>query len=443
VAFGILPKPGSFTDPVVARYQANYLAARGYLTSTSITVPVFGLYSGSNNIIGLFFLFADGSQAEAEVPVNTASYTDPCRPLNAPLLQQHRQAGSDLNFSYFLLKDYCSPNSPAIFDTDGNPRWVATAKVASEPAAVYNNGIYTSNGRTGVNRIELYGAVTRIGDYAAKYGVTSTHSHNFDVGRDGIVLDVDTNKEIEAVSLEIDGTTGKVLNQWDLGQIISAAMVAGGDKPDQFVLSFPADWFHMNATTYNPADNTLIVSSRENFVIAVDYDTPPDGVKKIHWILGDVTKNWNKFSSLKRFALQLAPGTLPPIGQHSVSIDDKGNLLLFDDGLGSLLQSPAGTTRQYSAVRSYQIDTGAMTAKAAFTYTPRPDIYSRICGSVYESAPGNYLVDFATAKDGRTLEIQGLGNLNQVVFDLQFSQLNRCGAGWNALPILSQPIDFR
>lgn len=294
-----------------------------------------------------------------------------------------------------------------------------------------------------MNRIELYGGVTKIGDYAAGYGVTSTNSHNFDLGRDGIVLDVNTNKEIKAFSLEIDGATGKVLSQWDPGRIISAAMAAGGDKPSQFVLPFPADWFHMNSTAYNPADNTLIVSSRENFVVAVDYDTPPDGMKKIHWILGDMTKSWYSFSSLKRFAVQLAPGTLPPIGQHALSIDGKGDLLLFDDGLGSLLQSPAGTTRQYSAVRSYQINTTAMTATAAFTYRPRPDIYSRICGSVYEAPPGNYLVDFATAKNGRTLELQGLGDLNKVVFDLQFSQSNRCGSGWNVLPLSSQPFDFR
>lgn len=128
VAFAIQPKPGSLTDPVVARYQAAYLVAHGYLTSTSVTIPVFGLYPGSNNTIGLFFLFTDGTQAEAEVSVNTASYIDPCGQLNAPLLQQNRQSNSDLSFSYFLLKDYCSPNSPAIFDTDGNLRWLPLQK---------------------------------------------------------------------------------------------------------------------------------------------------------------------------------------------------------------------------------------------------------------------------------------------------------------------------
>ena len=51
-------------------------------------------------------------------------------------------------------------------------------------------------------------------------------------------------------------------------------MLAGGDDPSGFVYPVGTDWFHNNATTYNKADNTLIVSSRENFVIAVDYDTP-------------------------------------------------------------------------------------------------------------------------------------------------------------------------
>lgn len=219
-----------------------------------------------------------------------------------------------------------------------------------------------------------------------------------------------------------------------MGQIISNAMKAGGDDPTQFVQPAPIDWFHNNATTYNPADNTLIVSSRENFVIAVDYDTPADGIKKIHWILGDTTKHWYQFPSLQKFALTLAPGTNPPVGQHAISIDHNGNLLLFDDGQGSSFQQPPGITRTYSAGRAYTINTSAMTATEVFTYAPQ-DKKSAYCGSIYEGGPGNYLVDYALANNDQTTELQGLGSSENVVFDIQYPTAQFCGAGWNAIPI--------
>ena len=46
----------------------------------------------------------------------------------------------------------------------------------------------------------------------------------------------------------------------------------------------------------------------------------------------------------------LAPGSLPPIGQHALSITYDQNLLLFDNGLNSLfpLNQPKGELRTFS-----------------------------------------------------------------------------------------------
>ena len=134
--------------------------------------------------------------------------------------------------------------------------------------------------------------------------------------------------------MEVD-VSGTVLKRWDMGEIISAAMRAGGDDPSHFVYPPPTDWFHINGSTYNRADDSLIVSSRENFLICLDYET-----NAIKWILGDTTKKWYQFPSLRRFAFTLAPGSLPPIGQHSPSITYDQNLLVFDNGAKSVFQNP-------------------------------------------------------------------------------------------------------
>ena len=72
------------------------------------------------------------------------------------------------------------------------------------------------------------------------------------------------------------------------------------------------DWFHNNSAIYDPSDDSIIVSSRENFVIKLDHKTG-----QIIWIFGDPTKYWYTFPSLRAKALTLAPGGLYPIGQHA------------------------------------------------------------------------------------------------------------------------------
>ncbi len=130
------------------------------------------------------------------------------------------------------------------------------------------------------------------------------------------------------------------MKTWNLADIISAAMTAGGDDPSEFVVPLapdPTDWFHNNGIAYNRADDSLVVSSRENFLICLDYET-----LAIKWILGDPTKKWYQFPSLAQFALTSPPGSLPPIGQHAPSITFDQDLLVFDNGFGSL---SSATTR--------------------------------------------------------------------------------------------------
>ena len=248
------------------------------MSGGNYVVPVFGLYAGFANTVAVTFNFTDGTQVSGTVSVTTPTYSDPCGILGQAKFTQYRTSTADLRFDYFLLKNYCSPDTPVVVDTDGNVRWSSTANAATQASTFYKGVVYQSDNITGLDRVDLDGTVTKIGDYATSWNVTGFH-HNIDKGRDGLIVDVNTNTETESVNLEVNPSTGAVLTEFDLGRIISAAMVAGGDNPSQFVEPVGTDWFHNNSVAYNPADNTLIVSSRENFVIAVDYDVPASGVR--------------------------------------------------------------------------------------------------------------------------------------------------------------------
>ena len=311
IQFTVIPKPGSVTRPLSGTYANSYLIDRGFENphTGEVVLPVYGLYDGYNNTVKLTYRFMDGSSKQANTTITTATFNDPCGYKNPTILQ--RRTSPDLSYDYILIKGGCSDLSPAIIDTDAALRWVGTTGFGSTPAAFFDNAAYLPHGPR-LYRIDLDGTVTQVGDYSG-IGVTFFH-HNIDRGKVGIILDANTTSFYESVNIEVDAS-GRVLKQWNLANIISAAMWAEGDDPSRFVYPTPNDWFHNNSVAYNRADDSLIVSSRENFLICIDYATG-----RIKWILGDPTKKWHQFPSLRRYALTLAPGSLPPIGQHAISV---------------------------------------------------------------------------------------------------------------------------
>ena len=340
--------------------------------------------------LDLTYRFLDGSSKRANITIRTATFNDPCG-YDHPTYLQHRNRAA-LSYDYILVKGRCSNFPPAIIDTDGALRWVGTAghlKLCYRRSLIMlsillrGTKLYRNRSRWRCHRRCDYSSI----------GVTFFH-HNIDRGKFGIILDADTTTHLESLNIEVDAS-GRVLKQWNMADIISAAMIAGGDDPSQFVFPTPTDWFHNNGVAYNRADDSLIVSSRENFLICLDYNTGA-----IKWILGDPTKKWYRFPSLRRFALTLAPGSLPPIGQHSPSITYDQGILVFDNGQNSVSQNPPGAQRYYASPRKYTVDLAAKVATEVWNFPMNQTIHCPFCSSVYEDAPFNYLIDYAFVNGG-------------------------------------------
>jgi len=336
-----------------------------------------------------------------------------------------------LSYDFIFVASNCSTNSPTVIDTDGAIRWVGTAGVRHYVATFHDNAFYLAN--LGLLRIELDGTVTRVSDLQNLDAIGLHHS--IDPGKYGMMLDVDTQSWVESVNVEIDAK-GNVLKRWVLGDIIRQAMIAGGDDPTPFVrianggYDFNAyeDWFHNNSTTYRRSDDSLIISSRENFVICLDYET-----SAIKWILGDPTKQWYQYPSLRKFALQVAPETHAPIGQHSVSITKDNHLLLFDNGQRSQHHVPPGASRGYSAPRKYALDLQSKTATEVWNYPNNQSVFAPFRSSVYEDAALNYLVHYDVGQQ----RILGISASGEKVFDYRFP-----GAGFRSLPVHWENLTF-
>jgi arylsulfate sulfotransferase len=436
IQFAIDPKPGSVTRPLSGTYSNDYLVGRGFEHPPEIILPVYGLYAGYANIVRLTYRFLDGSSKQTVTSITTATFDDPCGYDN-PTILQRRTNNTDLSYDYIMAKGSCSSFEPAIIDTDGALRWVGTAGIAFGSFIFFDNAAYLGHGRL-LTRIDLDGTVTLLADYS-DLGIINFH-HNIDRGKVGIILDADTTTYYNSVNIEVDAS-GRVLKTWNLANIISAAMRAGGDDPSQFVYPTPTDWFHNNGVTYNRADDSLIISSRENFLICLDYET-----SAIKWILGDPMKKWYQFPSLRKFALTLAPGSLPPIGQHSPSITFDQNLLVLDNGARSNFQRPIGDQRDYASPRKYSLDLVNKVATEVWNYPRNESIHCPFCASVYEDAPYNYLINYSIVNGGLPgipvfAQLLGLNAASETIFFYRYPATN-CGKIYRALPIHLENTKF-
>ena len=441
IQFAIDPKPGSVTRPLSGTYANFYLVGRGFEHPPEIILPVYGLYAGYTNIIRLTYRFLDGSSKQAVTSITTTTFNDQGCGYNAPFKLQPRTNSTHLSYDYIFDTSACGDFSPVILDSDGALRWVSplpTQSALRASSTFFDNAVYLTQGSQ-LLRVELHGDVSLLADYG-DIGVVNLH-HNIDTGKVGLLIDPDTTSYFESIILEVDSRDGHVLKTFNMAAIISAAMIAGGDDPSQFVFPTPTDWFHLNGAAYNRADDSLIVSSRENFLICLDYKT-----SAIKWILGDSTKKWHQFPSLRQFALAVAPGSEPPVGQHSPSITFDQGVMVFDNGQMSQFQNPAGDQRNYASPRKYSLDLAGKVATEVWNFPMNFSIRSPFCGSCHEDAPYNYLIDYAfvngTLPGVPTFaQLLGLDAGGETIFYYQYPTVG-CNTAYNSIPVHLESTKF-
>lgn len=434
VNYVVAPRPGTASRPVSVTYTMAALRRRGRVAANSVvTLPVIGLYAGYTNTAEIRFTFDDGSSQQLSVPITTpAAVAD--QVLERPHVLTARQRNASLGFDFLLAK----PGRVApvtIVDSDGYVRW-SSQNPGSASVLFRDQGIDVGAEDAPIlRREELDGATSEVRlDDAA---VVRFH-HNLEQGPRGLLAELDVVNRQEDVLAEIapDGTR---LKTWDMVAIISSYMVSKGDEYRQFTRPGP-DWFHMNSAIYDPSDRSVIVSSRENFVIKLDYDSG-----EIRWILGDPAKHWYGYPSLRAKALTLPSDALAPIGQHSLSLVRDGELMMFNNGYESMNQpagTPAGSSRGYSAVTAFRIDAAAMTARPSLTFDDGRSVYSSICSSAYLTGDGSMLLTYSHVGSGDVIRVVGLNPQRQTVFDLSYPTGFGCTTMWNSTVVSLEELRF-
>ncbi|GAB3378766.1 aryl-sulfate sulfotransferase [Massilia agri] len=422
VAYTVVPRPGTASGALAVSFERSWLDRRRAWDPNGrrLELPVFGLYAAHTNLVDLTARFRDGSKHAWRVEVPTGAYRGPADIYAQPDINVARSATRVPGFDFILVKN--GRTAPVVLDTDGNMRWTGAVLADSFSSMFGPDAFYVGSLNTPtLYRMDVGGAYSGVQLGPSPGGSTLTNfHHDLTPGKVGMLAELDALQNgvsiLESVLAEID-TEGKVLREWDLGRIFRDHMRAKGDDPSNFVRD-GQDWFHMNSAIYNAADNSLLLSSRENFVVKIDYDTGA-----IRWLFGDTSKHWYKnYPSLRALALRLVEGKAP-IGQHTLSITPNGELLLFNNGLGSLNHPPGtspGATRTFSTPSRYAIDEKAGTAREVWTYEGERKLLSDICSSVYEGSPGNYLVAYSVLNARTKARLLGLDSQGKVAFDFAY-----------------------
>ncbi|HMB98379.1 MAG TPA: aryl-sulfate sulfotransferase [Balneolaceae bacterium] len=392
VRLRVLGKNGSASDVIHEFEQVD----------TTLEIPVLGLYANFENEVELTFFDDTGSD------LGTKSYTIQTTALLADLPEieidvanENRMAEGFTFANYFGHREGGNPTPQRafIFDRFGDIRWYLNYAGDSDLNNLfYDNGMerlangnlfFGDRSSQKIYEIDMFGEILNSWEMPG-YGF----HHDVIEKPDGDFI-ATVNKfgesTVEDYIIEIDRNNGAIINEWDLNLSLDNTRRAWETN----LADLNVDWFHANAVSYDPADNTIIVSGRTQGTVKLTENN------EVVWILAP-HKEWDTAGNgedLNQFLLQPLDSDSQPITdesvksgdvnhpdfewswyQHATNILPDGNLMLFDNGENRNF-SGTGT---YSRAVEYEIDEENMTIRQVWQYGKErgPETYSRIVSDV-------------------------------------------------------------
>ncbi len=431
------------------------------------TIPIHGLYANTLNEVEITIRNQYSQQVKDTITIQTGSIPDFFPDIEINTAERDlMEPGWHYN-SLSIGNNGVFENYPMIFDHNGDIRWYLD--FSSQSGILWGitfqqGGTFFGGTGSYIQEFDLFGAQIRQIDlpgYVVHHEVIKRPNGNFlvAVNKDGTTI-MKGGREITSVEdyiIEVDGTSGEIITEWDIATILDVNRIDLEDGN--------GDWFHMNAIWVNEEDNSLIVSGRNQGLIKVDWDN------NLKWILAP-QKGWgiagrygegadttpfllnavDESGILLSEEIQLGDEESEefswPWGQHTPMVLPNGNIFVFDNGFNRNF----GSGGSYSQATEYEIDEENMTAKMVWSYGRErgTETYSSIISDV-DVLPNTKNRLFAPG----FIQTAGLTKAKQVelsypdgtvVFEstANFKNLLGNGAGWGQIDIIYrvERIDF-
>ncbi|WP_268123495.1 aryl-sulfate sulfotransferase [Roseivirga pacifica] len=345
--------------------------------ATEHQVPIIGLYPGIVNEVDVFISDDNGNTISETVEIET-----PELPIYFPDIEivEKKTALMEPGWSMMTYQVGLGEGqgffaAPFVFDESGMVRWYLDIReVIQEGTAplelLQNGNIFFGNGNS-IMEYNFMGFKENQWDmpvnYAFHHDVIEKPNGNFIVAVDDHNLST-----IEDIAIELDRTSGEVINRWDLREIL--------DVDRNVFVNDNVDWFHMNSVWYDEEDDAVIFSGRNQGAVKVTANND------LIWILGK-NLGWGQagvngdglntadylFTAVDQDGVPYPEGVQNGTvvidefewnyGQHAVMKLENGNIFLFDNGFG---RNPnAGL---YSRGVEYKINEDDMTVQQVWQY---------------------------------------------------------------------------
>ncbi len=378
------------------------------------SIPVYGLYENHSNSVEFIFKDKMGNFRRAQtLKVTTDDIPD------------------SLFWAQVIVNDLPSDDNSLLFlsntkyavDKYGKIRWAYTGTEIGAILRKNSKGnligwnssfaipIYH---RDAFLEIDLFGNVIHKVDLPnmVHHDVWEMPNGNYLIGTSSTFPNFNDGNPDEDLIVEIDPTTGSIVDQWDLNLIMDPLRPSfdiTGTRPD--------DWNHNNSLKYYPEDNSILISARNQLaVLSIDYSS-----KEINWILG-IPVNWNDpFDTKLLTATNISDSSEWFWMQHAPVFKENGDLILFDNGKNRELLT--SDTNQYSRAVTYRIDQQNMQVTQVNEWgKERPDLYSHIRGDVDELFFNDQSHTLICFSQRSTVII--INSNNEVVYEVKTSTSN-------------------
>ena len=357
-----------------AKVQHRFEGAR-----MSFKLPVLGLYASMANTIVLRFYDEGGAYlGETSRAVTTGTLPIHLPRVTIEATRPGRKPGMNL-VSYFGRIGEAFPQIPFFFDSEGAVRWYLD--VSEHPTLsnlFFDVGIERlANGNLffgdinseRIVEMDMLGRVVRewlLDGYGFHHSVIEMPNGNFlaTVSKHGL-------STVEDFIIEIDRSSGAVLQEWDLRRAL--------DSDRRAWTTNTRDWMHANGLVYDPTDDAIIVSGRTQGTVKLTRDN------EVVWILAP-HRGWmtaGDGADLRAKLLQPLDAAGRPITdpdvlegtanhadfewawyQHAPEMLPDGTLALFDNGPNRNFSGRS----DYSRAVIYRIDESAMTIAQVWQY---------------------------------------------------------------------------
>ena len=408
----LYPKSYKFKNNFFDITRKNEFNNTVITSKNTVEIPVLGLYADYNNKVE-FEIFTRTTIYSGSTQIKTSALPDTSLKVKIVKAIPDKMQKGDVTWITADAYKY-----DFMFDSNGEIRWIIDVEGNSD-LRILENGNFLIRSWWAENN---FGEYNRLGESINRWTIPEGYKNHHDIielPNSNLLLLVTRHtkrdegyKSFEDCILEIDRKSNKVVNYWDLFELMDIANLKevwiGGDTASK-----PGDWFHMNSICYDEIHDEIIVSGKRGGVIKLtrggENGNNVNTNKKIVWYMPmfDQYNIYANHNATKKYLLTAVDKDNNPYQEQDVYHKDfhwmkyqhNPTILPSSDGLLHFLIFNNVYDKNQSTIVVYAVDEQKKTVKQVWQYGQhRLDLYcSAWSGVTWFPESNNRLMIPATA----------------------------------------------